>query len=496
MYPERNRCCLCVLGAGTAGLGAAYLAGRAGVDTEVIERRKIPGGLALTRRTDDGYYHDLGGHRYYSPSRYLAVFLKKLLGEELIMTPRKSRFYLDGRFFDYPVRLSDVVRKLPVTHSFKMLTDYLVEKARSTRSRKEESFEDWVVHRFGRSLYEFNFENYTRKVWGVEPSELSADWAALRIKGLSLGKVVREFFSRRGDIATLVDRFLYPRHGIGQIARYLEREVRKRGGGVHLGHEVVKIAHDGKRITRIISRGPRGRRKSIRPEWVASSIDLDLLVAALDPLPPPEVLAAASKLRYRDLVILFIRINASKVTGDSWIYFPDESVPFSRWHEPRNWSAAMVPDSSHSSLVVEFFANEGDRFWNASTDELLDMTLSTARRLELLEGSEIGEAEKLLVPHAYPVWNVGYRGPLELILDYLDRFKNLSVIGRNGRFYYCTIDESLISGFAASAGFLEGKRAGPEPLPIEISDNALGYLDLSPADLEEAVEGSRWFRND
>jgi len=489
-------CCLCVLGAGTAGLGAAYLAAKTGVSAQVLEKRSIPGGLALTRRTDDGYYHDLGGHRYYSPSRYLAVFLKKLLGEELIMTPRKSRFYLDGRFFDYPVRLGDVARKLPVTHSFKMLTDYLIEKIRGIRDRKEYSFEDWVTHRFGRALYEFNFENYTRKVWGVEPSELSADWAALRIKGLSLGKVLAEFFSRKGDIATLADRFLYPRHGIGQIARYLEREVRKRGGGVHLGHEVVKIAHDGKRITRIISRDPKGRRKSIGPEWVASSIDLDLLVAALDPLPPPEVLTAASKLRYRDLVILFIRINASKVTGDSWIYFPDESVPFSRWHEPRNWSQAMVPDGRHSSLVIEFFANQGDRFWNAPVEDLLDLVLNTGRRLGLLEGSEIGKAEKVFVPHAYPVWRVGYREPLELILDYLDRFQNLSLIGRNGRFYYCTIDESLISGFAAAAGFLEGKRTGPKPLPIEIPENALSHLGLEPADLEEVSQERYWSRND
>lgn len=487
---------LCVLGGGTAGLGAAHLAARAEASTEVLERRSIPGGLALTRRTPDGYYHDLGGHRYYSPSRYLVPFLKKLLGEELIWTPRKSRFYLDGRFFAYPVRFTDVARKLPITHSAKMLADYLVEKLRSVKEREEESFEDWVVHRFGRALYEFNFENYTRKVWGVEPSQISADWAALRIKGLSLGKVLKEFFSRRGDIATLVDRFLYPRHGVGQIARYLEVDVKKRGGKVHLGQEVVKVQHDGKRITRIISRDPKGRRKSVKPEWVASSIDLHLLVKALDPPPPPEVLAAASRLRYRDLVILFIRINASQVTGDSWIYFPDESVPFGRWHEPKNWSPHMVPDQDHSSIVIEFFSNQGDRFWNASTEELLDLTLATGQRLELLKGSEIGKTEKVFVRHAYPVWNLGYEKPLGLILDYLDRFRNLSLIGRNGRFYYCTIDESLISGFAAAANFLTGKRTGPEPLPIEIPDNALSYLGLSAADLEEGVERDRWSRND
>jgi protoporphyrinogen oxidase len=493
---SRSKLFLAVLGGGTAGLGAAHLVARAGVSTQVIEKLPIPGGLALTRRTPDGYYHDLGGHRYYSPSRYLVPFLKKLLGEELIWTPRKSRFYLDGRFFDYPVRFTDVARKLPIAHSAKMLTDYLVEKLRSVKERKEESFADWVVHRFGRALYEFNFENYTRKVWGIEPSQISADWAALRIKGLSLGKVLKEFLTRKSDIATLVDRFLYPKHGVGQISHYLEEDIKRRGGMLHLGHEVIKVKHDNSRIIQIIDQNTKGKTESFEPEWVASSIDLDLLVRALDPVPPPEILRAASKLRYRDLVILFIRINALNVTDDSWIYFPDESVPFGRWHEPKNWSPHMVPDPDHSSIVVEFFSNQGDRFWNASADELLTLTLKTGRRLGLLTGSEIGMTEKVLVPRAYPVWDLGYEKPLRLILDYLDRFRNLSLIGRNGRFYYCTIDESLISGFAAAAGFLEGHKTGPEPLPIEIPDNALSYLGLSSADLEEAKEESRWSRND
>lgn len=484
-----------MLGGGTAGLGAAYLAARAGASTEVFERLAIPGGLSLTRRTSDGYYHDLGGHRYYSPSRYLVPFLNNLLGNELIMTPRKSRFYLDGKFFTYPVKFGDVARKLPVSHSFRMLSDYLMEKFRS-KKREESSFEDWVVHRFGRALYEFNFENYTRKVWGMEPSELSADWAALRIKGLSLGKVLKEFLSRRSDIATLADSFLYPRHGIGQISQFMQNYVESKGHKVHLGAEVVKVKHDGKRIRRVISQNKEGHRKSVSPDWVASSIDLDALIQRLDPAPPGEVLAAATRLRYRGLVILFIRINAPRVTDDSWIYFPDESIPFGRWHEPKNWSPQMVPDDDHSSLVVEFFADHDEWFWNASAGDLLSLTVKHGRRLGLIDGAEIGATDKIVVPGAYPVWNVGYREPLDIILDYLDRFNNLSLVGRNGRFYYCTIDESLISGFTAAANFLEGVRTGSEPLPIEIPDNALPHLGLSPADLEDSAESSRWSRND
>lgn len=485
-----------VLGAGTAGLGASYLSARAGIKTEVVEKLSIPGGLALTRRTPDGYYYDLGGHRYYSPSLYLVPFLKKLLGDELIMTPRKSRFYLAGKFFDYPVKLTDVVRKLPLAHSAKMLTDYLVEKVRSKRLRSENSYEEWMLHRFGRALYEFNFANYTRKVWGVDPKTISADWASLRIKGLSLGKILSEFFVRKSDLATLVDRFLYPRHGIGQISHYLRREIEQRGGKVYLGEEVVRVHHDGRRITKVVSRNPRGVERTLSPEWVASSIDLDLFVKALDPPPPSGVMSAVNKLSYRDLVILFIRINALNVTDDSWIYFPDERVPFGRWHEPKNWSPEMVPDPDHSSLVVEFFANVGDKYWNASKEELLKLTLTTGQKIGLLKGPEIGSLEKFLAPRAYPFWGLGYREDLAVIFDYLDRFRNLSLIGRNGRFYYCTIDESLISGFAAAANFLEGRNLGPQPLPIEIPDNALPYLGLSPDDLVVDQEANRWSRND
>lgn len=495
-----SRIDMCVLGAGTAGLAAAHLASKAGASAEVLEKRTTPGGLSLTRRTSDGYYHDLGGHRYYSPSRYLVPFLKNLLGDELIWTPRRSRFYLDGRFFDYPVKFTDVARKLPLSQSFRMLTDYLAEKlrraSRSGRKTGEESFEDWVVHRFGRALYEFNFANYTRKVWGMEPTELSADWAALRIKGLSLGKVLKEFFSRKSDIATLVDRFLYPRHGIGQISHFLQKDIEKLGSRVCMAREITKVKHDGKRITRIISTDSKGHKHSVNPRWVASSIDLDQLVRALDPPPSQEVLSAVSSLRYRDLVILFIRINQPRVTDDSWIYFPDEQVAFSRWHEPKNWSAEMVPDAGHSSLVVEFFANRGDWFWNVPAQDLLEIVINTGRRLGLLSGTKIGAIDKVNVPGAYPVWQVGYRRPLDIILDYLDRFCNLSLIGRNGRFYYCTIDESLISGFTAAANFLGGRKTGPQPLPIEIPDNALPYLGLSPDDLTEIEGERRWSRND
>jgi protoporphyrinogen oxidase len=485
-----------VLGGGTAGLGAAYLASRAGVPTEVIEKLAIPGGLALTRRTPDGYYYDLGGHRLYTPSRYLVPFLKNLLGDELIMTPRKSRFYLDGKFFDYPVLFSDVVRKLPLTRCVKMLTDSLVESVRGIRNREELSFEDWVVHRFGRALYEFNFRNYTRKVWGIEPTQISADWAALRIKGLSLSKVVHEFFARKSDIGTLLDRFLYPRHGIGQIANYLKRETEASGGEVHLGEKVVRVNHDGTRITGVLSVGPDGTERRVRPRWVASSMDLDLLVRALDPPPPAGVLEAAGKLTYRALVTLFVRINAPNVSHDSWIYFPDESVQFGRWHEPKNWSREMVPDQGHSSLVVEFFSNGDDRFWNAPAEELLGITVATGRKLGLLKGTEIGQAERVLTQRAYPVWDLDYRKPLTVLFDYLDGFENISLIGRNGRFYYCTMDESLISGFAASANFLNGQKTGPAPLPIEIPANAFPYLGFSPDDLKEFEAGGRWSRND
>lgn len=441
-----------ILGGGLAGLTAGYALARAGRGVQVLEGAPQVGGLARTI-SRGGFRFDLGGHRFFTRDADIETLVRELLGAELLTVPRTSRIRLRGRWIEYPLRARSALAGLGLGTSAAILFGYAWARlARCIRPSPLVSLEDWVVAHFGRPLFDLYFRDYSEKVWGIGCHEVSAAWMAQRVQGLSLGEAVRHALGRRrSDLATLTDRFLYPRLGIGRIAERMREEV-ERGGVVHTDTRVVHVRHNGRRIEGVTVRHGEAEH-DIGGEAFVSTIPLTQLIQALQPHAPAEVRATAARLRYRDLVIVTVMLDRERATDQTWIYFPEQDIPFGRLHEPTNWSAAMAPRGC-TALVTERFCFRGDETWNAADAELIDDTALHLERLGFLRRGEVRGGAVVRIPAAYPLFEVGFEARSQTLYDYLARFDNLEVAGRGGMFRYHNMDHAMASGLAAAAAVL------------------------------------------
>lgn len=444
-----------VLGAGLAGLSAGTVLTRAGRPVLVIEAGAEAGGLARTIE-HDGFRFDLGGHRFLTLDRNVGRFVAGLLGDDLLDVPRSSKILLRGRYFDYPLRPSNALFGLGVPVTMRILAGYGFERLADVLvSRNIVSLEDWVVQRFGRSMFDIYFRDYSEKVWGVPGSQISAEWVAQRISGLSLWEAVKNAFSRRNgrDISTLADRFFYPRQGIGRISDLLRKAIGERNE-VRTGTAVLRLRHDGRTVQNVMVR-TGGEVYDLEARDYVSSLPLTVLVRSLHPAPPEDVLEAASSLRFRDLVVVTVLLDRERVTDLSWLYLPEKHVLPGRIHEPKNWSAEMAP-AGRTHLVTEYFCFQGDAVWSASDEELEKRTVQQLAKLGLFAPGEVIGSRVVRVPRAYPLLDIGYRPHYERIMAYLGTFSNLQVIGRGGAFRYLNMDHAIASGIAAANHILSG----------------------------------------
>jgi protoporphyrinogen oxidase len=438
-----------VLGAGPAGLTAAYLLGKAGRPAVVLEADRQVGGLAKTVEID-GYRFDLGGHRFFTKSHEVEALWNEIMGDEFLLRPRMSRIYWNKKFLDYPLRGPDVIRKLGPVELTRCVASYL--KAAVLPKRREESLEDWVSNRFGRRLFELFFKSYTEKVWGVPTTEIRAEWAAQRIKGLSFFSAAKAaFFGNRGNVKTLISEFHYPRYGPGQMWETMTQRIEAEGGEVRLRTPVERIELDGGRVVAVEAAG-----KTYRPDAVISSLPLRELVAMTDPPPSDEVLAAALGLRYRDFLTVALVVSGDDLFPDNWIYIHDPSVRVGRIQNYRSWSPWMVPDPDKACVGLEYFCFAGDDLWTMSDDELVALASRELEELGLVRADKIERGFAIRVPKAYPIYDADYAERVVTIRAWLETIENLQQVGRNGLHRYNNSDHSMLTAMRAVDNLLTG----------------------------------------
>jgi len=443
-----------VLGGGLAGLSAGYALTKAGVRARVLEKDSQVGGLAKTV-AHGRYRFDLGGHRFAAQEKGVEALVTALLGDGISRVGRKSQILLNGRFIDYPLGFPNAVRGLGVSTTLQVASDLALGRLRSKAPHGPVSLEDWVVARFGRSLFEIYFKDYSEKLWGIPCQEISAAWVEKRIEGLSPWVVVRDaLFHGRGKTPRTLDReFLYPSGGVGRIAERLREEI-DRENRVMCGVQVRGLLHEGFRVKGAVAcRGPQTLFLDGRA--VISTIPIADLVMMLEPPAPADVLQAAAQLRFRDLVVVSIMLNMERATDQSWIYIPEPGIPFGRIHEPANWSRTMAPPGK-THLVAEWFCFEGDEVWRATDWQLGRQTISHLARLGFIKERDVADFAVTRVPKAYPLFRVGYEVHEKKAMDYLGRFENLFMAGRGGLFRYFNMDHAMASGREAATKAMEG----------------------------------------
>jgi len=505
-----------IVGAGPAGLAAAHeLLERTSIAPVVLEASELMGGIARTV-CYRGNRIDIGGHRFFSKSdRVMEWWLRFLPLQALpegqariayqnrwrtvssgsdgngagpdperddrvmLLRPRKSRIYYRRKLFEYPIQLTpDTLKKLGLLRSARIGFSYL--RAAAFPIKPEENLEQFFVNRFGRELYLTFFKDYTEKVWGTPCHEISASWGAQRVKGLSIAKALSHFAksalrgvtgqAKRGDIAqkgtetSLIEQFLYPKLGPGQMWDEVAAAVRSKGGRVLTGWRVEGIETAGERVVAVQARNlATGSVERFAADWFFSTMPIRELVRALDAPPPADVAAIAEGLLYRDFVtvgLLLDRLLLTEPDGslvrDNWIYIQEPDVLVGRLQIFNNWSPWMVADPSKVWVGLEYFCDEGDELWSRSDDELIELAKTELARIRIADPAAVRDGTVLRMPKTYPAY-FGTYDRFDELRGWLDRFENLFLVGRNGMHRYNNQDHSILAAMTAVDNIVAGR---------------------------------------
>jgi len=440
-----------VLGGGPAGLTAGYLLAKQGRPVLVLEAEDQVGGLAKTVE-HDGFRFDLGGHRFFTKAKEVDALWHEVMREEFLLRPRMSRIYWNGKFLDYPLNGTDVIKKLGPIELTRSFLSYL-RAALFARKGNEKNLEEWVSNRFGKRLFTLFFKSYTEKVWGVPTTEIRAEWAAQRIKGLSFFSAAKAaFFGNKGNkVKSLIDKFHYPRFGPGQMWDTMTEEIKALGGEVRLNAPVRKLHVDNGRIVEIEAGDER-----IRPGSVISSLPLRAMVGLLSEEADAEVAEAARGLRYRDFLSVALVLDGEDLFPDNWIYIHEPDVEVGRIQNFRSWSPWMVPDPSKACVGLEYFCFAGDELWTMDDEELVKLATRELDQLGLASADKVERGYAVRVPKAYPMYDADYSERVEKIRSFLEGFANLQQVGRNGLHRYNNSDHSMLTAMRAVENLTAG----------------------------------------
>ncbi len=452
------------IGAGPACLTAAYTLSKAGADVTVLEQDPVyVGGISRTVNYK-GFLFDIGGHRFFSKSDRIDKLWDELLGNEFLQRPRKSRIYYRRRLFDYPLKASNALKQLGVFEAVLCVLSY--GKARLIPNKSPRNFEEWVVNQFGRRLFSIFFRTYTEKVWGMKCTEISADWAAQRIKGLSLGKAIWYALvpqkKKPGGpvIKTLIDTFKYPRRGPGMMWDAAAAKIKVNGGEVLMGHSVTGAAWDeASQMWTVMAKVQDGSQKRFTARHLISSAAIRDLIPALVPKVGPDVVAAANALRYRDFMVVALVVKDRNVFDDNWIYIHDPDVKVGRIQNFKSWSPELVPDPALNCYGLEYFCFDGDDLWNSSDEALIALGRDELVKLKLANAEDIVDGAVVRQHKAYPVYDDMYQTHVDTITRGLEKlFPTLHLIGRNGMHKYNNQDHAMMTGLLVAENIVAGQK--------------------------------------
>jgi protoporphyrinogen oxidase len=459
-----------IVGAGPAGLTAAYELSKQQAPVVVLESDpEYVGGISRTVNYK-GFRFDIGGHRFFSKSREVEEFWTEIDGDNMLDRPRSSRIYYNGQFYTYPLKPFEALSKLGLIESVLCMLSFAAAQLHPTRDPK--TFEEWVSNQFGKRLFRIFFKTYTEKIWGMSCSEISADWAAQRIKGLSLGSAIKHaLFSkkpknkdmnndRKHVVKTLIDTFRYPRLGPGMMWEACTEKIRKLGGTVMLGRKVAGCGFDSRdNLWVVTTRNATGDVEEYRGEHLVSSMPIRELVAQIEPKLPESALQAARALRYRDFLTVGLIVHDRGRFTDNWIYIHDPSVQVGRVQNYKSWSPEMVPDSNYCSYGLEYFCFEGDGLWTTTDSQLIELAKTEIQKINLAASGDVVDGCVIRQPKAYPVYDDAYQHHVSTIRKALnEKYPTVHLVGRNGMHKYNNQDHAMMTAMLTAKNILAGER--------------------------------------
>jgi protoporphyrinogen oxidase len=454
-----------IIGAGPAGLTAGYLLTKQGKSVAIIEKDETyVGGISRTVE-HEGYRFDIGGHRFFSKSQQVVDLWNEILPDDFIQRPRMSRIYYEGKFYSYPLRAFEALGNLGILRSTACMLSYLRYKLFPIKDVK--SFEDWTTNQFGHKLYSIFFKTYTEKVWGMPCDEMSADWAAQRIKGLSLWNAVTDGLKRSlglnkkpndgQEVKTLLETFRYPRLGPGMMWEAARDKIIASGKGqVLMGHALGQLASDGQGGWSMTADGPDGQ-VQLRAKDAISSAPMRQLSQRIHPLPATSL--QAGNLKYRDFLTVALMVKSEDLFPDNWIYIHDDRVQVGRVQNFRSWSPEMIPDDDMACVGLEYFCFEGDGLWSSSDDDLVAQATKEMEILGLCDPAKVTGGVVVRQEKAYPVYDDDYEANVDAMRRELEaKFPSLHLVGRNGMHRYNNQDHAMMTAMLTVENILAGER--------------------------------------
>ncbi len=441
-----------IIGAGPAGLTTAFELMKAGHRSTVIEADDIVGGISRSVERD-GYRFDIGGHRFFTKVPEVEALWHEILpDEDFLLRPRMSRIYYQGKYYDYPIKPVNALRNLGPVEALRCVASYLAVKVRPPK--QQDTLEDYIVANYGRRLFDHFFKTYNEKVWGVPASAISADWGAQRIKGMSIWDAIWEpirarIAGRRQDrskqVTSLIEEFQYPKYGPGMMWEVCTDKVRAEGTEVLMETRVERVEHHDGRATKVFARTKDGQDLAFDADHVVSSMPFPLLLRAMDPQPPADVLAAADDLGFRDFLTVALVVPEADGFPDNWIYIHSPDVKVGRIQNFGSWSPYLVKDGK-TCLGLEYFVFEGDDLWNASDDELIARGTRELGILGLVDPSKVETGYVVRQPKAYPVYDDVYADKVAVLNEWISaNTPNVHPVGRNGMHKYNNQDHSMLT---------------------------------------------------